>query len=82
MPAERHEDYVTWLEILKYGGKAYSLPVDLARYRKGASNLTSNKKRSMVWTWHVYRQTQKLSLIASCYYLFCYIWQGLKKHYL
>ena len=80
MPLERHEDYVAWLEILKHGGKAYSLSADLARYRKSGLSLTSNKVESMAWTWRVYRKTQKLSRIESFYYLACYILQGLKKH--
>ena len=33
MPSQRHEDYITWLNILKQGGKAYSLPKELAYYQ-------------------------------------------------
>ena len=44
MPSVRHEDYVTWLNLLKPGRCAYSLHEDLARYRK--SN-TSTKAEAL-----------------------------------
>lgn len=81
MPEERHEDYIAWLNILKQGGKAYSLPKELAYYRKEKGSLTSNKWKSLIWTWKVYRKSQKLSLILSAYYLGYYIINGFKKHH-
>lgn len=81
MPSCRHEDYVTWLNILKKGHKAYSLPEDLARYRKTDKSLTSNKFKSLLWTWQVYRNTQGLSFGRSLYYLAYYVIQGIKKHH-
>lgn len=80
MPAVRHEDYVTWLNLLKKGGRAYSLHEDLARYRKSPASLTANKWKSLQWTWVVYRTTQKLPLLKSIYCLFIYVIRGLKKH--
>lgn len=82
MPSLRHEDYITWLNILKQGWKAYSLPKELAYYRKGDGSLTSNKWKSLVWTWRVYRESQDLSLLAASWYMACYIVGGIKKHYL
>ncbi len=81
MPKARHEDYVTWLNLLKRGGKAYSLAEDLARYRENHASLTANKWKSMLWTWDVYRHTQQLSIGMSLYYLGFYLFRGLQKHY-
>ena len=81
MPLARHEDYVTWLNLLRHGGRAYSVPEDLARYRKGSSALTSNKWRSMRWTWDVYRESQNLSILQALYYMSYYVLKGLKKHH-
>lgn len=81
MPEERHEDYIAWLNILKEGIKAYSLPQDLARYRMSKKSLSGNKKKSLIWTWKVYRESQNLSLLAASWYMACYIVGGIKKHY-
>lgn len=81
MPGRHHEGYITWLNILKEGIKAYSLPQDLARYRMSKKSLSGNKKKSLIWTWKVYRESQNLSLLAASWYMACYIVGGIKKHY-
>lgn len=81
MPPYRHEDYLAWLEILSNGGSAYSLHEDLARYRKSDKSLSSNKWKSMQWTWNVYRKYQKLSVFKSGYCMAHYVINGLRKHY-
>lgn len=81
MPSQRHEDYITWLNILKQGWKAYSLPKELAYYRKGDDSLTSNKWKSLIWTWRVYRESQKLDLLETGKYMIYYIMSGIRKHY-
>lgn len=82
MPSQRHEDYITWLNILKQGYKAYSISKELAYYRKGNGSLTSNKWKSLIWTWNVYRKSQKLSLLSAGWYMYSYILGGIRKHYL
>lgn len=82
MPCQYHEDYITWLNILKKGWRAYSLPENLAYYRKGFSSLTSNKRKSLWGTWNVYRKSQNLSLLRSGYCILYYVYSGMKKHYL
>ena len=81
MPKQRHEDYITWLNILKTGLHAYGIKEDLARYRKNIKSLTGNKFKSLAWTWNVYRNSQKISLIKSMYYISFYVVKGLKKHF-
>lgn len=81
MPAQRHEDYITWLNILKQGWTAYSLPLVLAAYRKEKGSLTSNKWKSLLWTWKVYRDSQHLSLFRSAICLFFYVYYGIRKHF-
>ncbi|WP_071985994.1 glycosyltransferase family 2 protein [Selenomonas infelix] len=82
MPRVRHEDYVTWLNLLHQGaGRAYALHEDLARYRKTIDSLTASKRRSLIWTWRVYRETQGLSWMKSLYYFLHYAVRGICKHY-
>lgn len=81
MPNNRHEDYITWLDLLKNDIFAYGLKEDLARYRKSKNSLSGNKLKSMKWTWNVYRESQKLSFLKSFYYFSCYALRTINKHY-
>ncbi len=80
MPCEHHEDYITWLSLLKCGHKAYGLHADLARYRKSKQSLTGNKWKSLCWTWAVYRRSQKLSIYRSIKNMCYYVFNGIEKH--
>lgn len=78
---QKHEDYILWLNILKQGVTAYGLNESLALYRTGNSkSISSNKLQSAFWTWNVYRETQKLSVLKIIYYMCFYCLNGLKKH--
>lgn len=78
---QKHEDYILWLNILKQGITAYGLNESLALYRTGNSkSISSNKLQSALWTWKVYRDTQKLSIFKSMYYMWFYVVNGIKKH--
>ncbi|WP_296400675.1 glycosyltransferase family 2 protein [Acidaminococcus timonensis] len=81
MPSEKHEDYITWLNLLKKGYQAYSLQEDLARYRLSQHSVSGDKKKSLVWTWKVYRESQGLSILEAGFYFICYVIGGLKKHF-
>lgn len=79
MPAIRHEDYCTWLNIAKAGHIVYGLKEDLARYRLSAKSVSSNKWKSMKWTWEVYRENQGLSLMKSMECFVSYILWNIRK---
>ena len=77
----RHEDYATWLQILrKSDEKAWLFPEITAKYRVRDDSISSNKLKSLSWTWNVYRNSEHLSLIKSAYYLGCNALHGLLKH--
>lgn len=78
---QKHEDYILWLNILKQGITAYGIQESLALYRTGNSkSISGNKMQSALWTWKVYRESQKLSVVKSVYYMLFYVVNGLKKH--
>ena len=78
---QKHEDYILWLNILKQGITAYSLNESFALYRTGNSNsITSNKFKSALWTWKIYRKNQKLSVLQSIYYMWFYVLNGIGKY--
>lgn len=78
---QRHEDYILWLNILKQDITAFDLNESLALYRVGNSkSISSNKLQSALWTWKVYRESQKLSVFKSIYYICFYCLGGIRKH--
>jgi len=82
MPSVRHEDYATWLSILKKGHNAHGLPQVLALYRRTEDSLSGNKIKSAKWTWDIYRNVEGLSMLKSALLFIQYVGHGLKKHYL
>lgn len=80
-PNEKHEDYICWLNILKnYDIEGYGLNKTLGTYRIGKKSISSNKLQSAVWNWHVYRKSQKISVLKAIYYMGFYVINGLKKY--
>lgn len=77
----KHEDYVNWLKVLKTGITAYGLKKDLVRYRLSSNSISSNKYKSALWTWHIYRHVEKLSLPEALFYFANYAVNGIKKVY-
>lgn len=78
---QKHEDYILWLNILKQGLTAYGIQESLALYRIGNSkSISGNKLQSAMWTWNVYRESQKLSILKSINYMMYYLIKALIKH--
>lgn len=80
MPNIRHEDYITWLDILKAGHIAYGIDETLALYRTRANSLSGNKIKAASWTWNILRNVEKLSLPKALYCFTYYAIVNLKKH--
>ena len=82
MPNLKHEDYATWLNILRNNIVAYGIQKDLAKYRKVSNSLSSNKLKTIKWTWLIFRKNQNLDIVRSSVYLFNHLFLGAKKHFL
>lgn len=80
MPNIHHEDYVTWLSILKKGYKAHGLDELLAMYRTRSNSLSGNKLKAASWTWNILRNVEKLGLIKSLYCFSYYAIINVYKH--
>ena len=80
MPNIRHEDYITWLDILKAGHIAHGIDETLALYRTRANSLSGNKIKAASWTWNILRNVEKLSLPKALYCFTYYAIVNLKKH--
>ena len=75
-----HEDYAYWMQLLKNGAKAVGIPEVLAAYRLVDGSRASNKLRSAVNRWHIYRNQLKLPFFRSARALFGYMYWGLVKY--
>jgi Glycosyltransferases involved in cell wall biogenesis len=78
---DSHEDYYTWLCILKKYGKACGINEPYLKYRMLPKSKSGNKWRSIRMTYKVYRYMGYNHLYSSLFWC-SYIYNGVKKHYL
>lgn len=76
---EMHEDFAVWLQILRDVGCAKGVPEPLICYRVAAGTKSSNKLKSALMTWRVYRYVG-IGFFKRLYYMPSYIITGLKKY--
>ena len=74
-----HEDFATWLSILKTGLTAYGVNEPLLIYRLSPSSRSGNKLRAARMNWNTYRYIG-LSLPQAAYRMVRYTLNGLKKY--
>ncbi|MDH2363809.1 glycosyltransferase family 2 protein [Priestia megaterium] len=68
MPNIRHEDYATWLSILNtYNLTAYGLNKPLAYYRRAENSLSSNKLKTIRWSWNIFKKHLNMGNLESSY---------------
>ena len=75
-----HEDYVLKLEILKKIDYAIGIDEVLAQYRITENSLSSNKLKSALWQWNIYRNIEKISILKSIGYFISYTYNGFTKY--
>lgn len=73
----KRQDYGLWLKLLKQTDYAYGLQIPLGQYRVRRDSISSNKLNTATYNWRLYRQVEKLSFLASCYYFSHYALRGL-----
>jgi teichuronic acid biosynthesis glycosyltransferase TuaG len=71
----RRQDYGLWLQLLKKV-EGHGIHQPLALYRQRSGSISSNKARTSVYTWRVYREIEGLSLLSSAYYFSHYAVRG------
>jgi len=75
-----HEDYILKLEILKKIDYAIGIDEVLAQYRITENSLSSNKLKSALWQWNIYRNIEKISIFKSIGYFISYTYNGFTKY--
>lgn len=81
-PSIDYEDFVSWLTLLRGGSVARGIPEVLALYRVSSNSVSSQKLRSARWVWRIYRESERLSLLASAWYFAHFAFGLLKQRYL
>lgn len=76
---QMHEDYATWLKIMRTGIDAYGVDEPLLIYRLSSGSKSSNKIKAAKMNWNTYRYVG-LNVFASIYYMFFYTINGIKKY--
>ncbi len=74
------DDYALWLDLVKKVGVVYGNQQILASYRMLNSQITANKRKMIKPQYNIYRKVEKIGVLKSLYYLFCWGIYGLKKY--
>lgn len=74
-----HEDYATWLTILKVENYAYGIDEPLLFYRIMENSKSGNKIKAAKMNWNTYKFVG-LNFFARIYYMCFYCIKGLKKY--
>ena len=78
---EAHEDYITWLKILKKHGDCIGINEPLLKYRLSKGGKSRNKLKSAKMHYKSLRYAG-FSVFKSCIYFVTYAINGVIKHYL
>lgn len=76
---ECHEDYITWLLILRKYGRASGIDKPYLQYRMSRDSKSGNKLKSAKMTFQVYRH-MGYGMVRSCLCFCSYALNGLKKY--
>ncbi|MDO5424140.1 MAG: glycosyltransferase family 2 protein [Eubacteriales bacterium] len=76
---DSHEDYITWLRILKKYRTACAVNEPLLKYRLSNSGKSGNKLKSAAMTYRAYRYAG-FSVPRSFWYFLCYAVNGVLKY--
>ncbi|WP_457594799.1 glycosyltransferase family 2 protein [Hydrogenimonas sp.] len=76
----KRQDFALWLKILKRVPFAYGLNEPLACYRVRSASVSSNKIRSSLYNWKLYREVEKLPWYEAAYYFGWYTFRSLRKY--
>lgn len=80
-PNIKHEDFAFFLDCLKRTNKSICYTKYTDSYcRVGKVSVSSNKAKSALWTWKIYRKHEKLGFFKSLYYFINYAYNGFMKH--
>lgn len=72
----KRQDFGLWLKLLKKVDYAFAITEPLAKYRLRRDSISANKANAATYTWRLYREVEKLSLLQSFYFFSHYAVRG------
>jgi teichuronic acid biosynthesis glycosyltransferase TuaG len=75
----RHEDYVAWLALVKRAGQAVGVAECLGCYRVYSGSISSNKFKTLGWQWRIYRESEQIGFLRSCWLMLNYGVRAIRK---
>lgn len=69
---KKRNDFALWLKILRDTDICAGIQEVLATYRIRSNSVSSNKLGQAKYHWQLYFEIEKLGLIKSCFYMFCW----------
>lgn len=76
---DSHEDYITWLKILKAYGPACAIDEPLLKYSYSGGSKSGNKLKSAMMTFKVYRYMD-FNIVSSVLMFISYAFHGILKY--
>lgn len=80
MSKAKHDDYATWLKLLRNDNFAIGIDEVLMHYGVSDDSLSKNKLKSAINTWNVYRQNEGMGILSASRAFANYAVEGLSKH--
>ena len=75
----RGQDLALWLKIIDKAGKIDGINQPLSNYSRRPGSLSSNKIKSAIWVWILYRKYIHLSIFKASYFFIFYAINGIRK---
>lgn len=69
---KKRNDFALWLQVLHKTDACYGMPDILGKYRVRSQSISRNKLKLLPYHWHLYHYIEKLGLIKSLWYIFCW----------
>jgi teichuronic acid biosynthesis glycosyltransferase TuaG len=73
---KKRQDVGLWLKLLRMSDRGHGIAQSLASYRVHEKSLSANKISAAIFTWRLYRNIEKLSLLKSLYFFSYYSVNG------
>ena len=77
---DSHEDYITWLKVLRKYGCAGGINLPYLKYRLSEGGKSRNKLKSAAMTYRVYRYAG-YGHVKSCLFFVSYAVHGIRKYF-
>lgn len=69
---KKRNDFALWLQTLHKTDACYGMPDVLGKYRVRSQSISRNKLKLLPYHWHLYHDIEKLGIVKTAWYIFCW----------